>query len=101
MEAVNIRIGRMVFDRADYDEDGDVLYLHIGDPQEAEAEETPEGHFVRFAPGTQRVVGLTILNARYVLDRDHRLVVTIPKDVEQRVETVEAGASELEPALVA
>jgi len=30
MEAVNIHIGPLVFDQADYDHDGDVLYLHRG-----------------------------------------------------------------------
>lgn len=92
MEAVNIKIGPLVFDHADYDGDGDVLYLHIGDPAEAEGEETPEGHVLRFAPGTQRVVGLTVLNARWLLERDGRLQITVP-------ETVEATADELAPAL--
>ena len=94
METVNVRIGPLVFDHADYDPDGDVLYLHIGEPSEGEGEETPEGHVVRFQPGTQRVIGLTVVNARAVLDRDGRLVVTVP-------ETVEASADELAPALTA
>jgi uncharacterized protein YuzE len=94
MEAVNIRIGPLVFDHADYDADGDVLYLHVGQPQPGEGEETPEGHVVRFAPGTQRIVGLTIINARQVLDRDGRLIVTVP-------ETVEATAQDLAAALQA
>ena len=94
MEAVNITIGQLVFDRADYDADGDVLYLHLGPPQPAEGEETPEGHVLRYAPGTQRIVGLTVINARHVLDRDGRLIVTVP-------ETVEASAEELAPALQA
>jgi uncharacterized protein YuzE len=92
MEAVNIHIGPLVFDHADYDADGDVLYLHVGQPQQGEGEETPEGHVVRFAPGTQRIVGLTVINARQVLDRDGRLIVTVP-------ETVEATAEDLAPAL--
>ena len=71
-----------------------MLYLHVGVPAAAEGEETPEGHLVRFAPGTQRVVGLTIVNARAVLDRDGRLIVTVP-------EMVEASADELAPALAA
>jgi len=93
MEAVNVHIGPLIFDNADYDAEGDVLYLHVGDPVEAEGEETPEGHVVRFEPGTQRVVGLTVINARSLLDRDGRLIVTVP-------ETVEASADELAPALV-
>jgi hypothetical protein len=94
MEAVNVRIGTVVFDHADYDADGDVLYLYVGVPREGEGEETPEGHVLRFEPGTQRIVGLTVINARWVLDRDGRLVVTVP-------ETVEASADELAPALAA
>jgi uncharacterized protein YuzE len=91
---VTIRIGPLVFDHADYDADGDVLYLHVGAPQAGEGEETPEGHVLRFASGTQRIVGLTIINAKHVIDRDGRLVVTVP-------ETVEASADELAPALQA
>ena len=94
MEAVNIKIGPLVFDHADYDADGDVLYLHVGIPEPGEGEETPEGHVVRFAPGSQRIVGLTVINARHVLDRDGRLIVTVP-------DTVEASADELAAALQA
>jgi uncharacterized protein YuzE len=94
MEAVNIRIGPLEFHHADYDADGDVLYLHFGQPQPGEGEETPEGHVLRFAPGTQRIVGLTVINARQVLDGDGRLIVTVP-------ETVEATAEDLAPALQA
>jgi hypothetical protein len=94
MEAVSIHIGTLVFDHADYDDAGDVLYLHVGTPQPGEGEETPEGHVIRFAPGTQRIIGLTVINARHVLERDGRLVVTVP-------EIVEATAAELAPALQA
>lgn len=94
MEAVNVQIGPLVFDHADYDAEDDVLYLHVGEPVEAEDEETPEGHVVRFEPGTQRVVGLTVINARSVIDRDGRLIVTVP-------ETVEASADALASALAA
>lgn len=92
MENVNVKIGSLNFDHADYDAAGDVLYLHVGQPQPGEGEETPEGHVLRFAPGTQRVVGLTVINARALLNRDGRLIVTIP-------ETVEASADEIAAAL--
>lgn len=94
MERVNIRIGSLSFDHADYDAESDVLYLHVGAPQEAEGEETPEGHVVRYAPGTSHIVGLTVLGARYVLERDGHLAVTVP-------ETVETTAEQLAPALAA
>lgn len=92
MEAVDIHIGPLVFDHADYDSDGDILYLHRGVPRPAEGEETPEGHVLRFVPGTDQIVGLTIINIRWLLDRDRRLVVTIP-------DRVEVSAAELTPAL--
>jgi len=94
MRPVNIRIGPIAFDHADYDAENDVLYLHIGEPQEGEGEETPEGHVLRFAPGTQRIVGLTVLGAKRILDRDGELRVTIP-------ESVKASADDLAPALAA
>jgi uncharacterized protein YuzE len=94
MERVNIAIGSLSFDRADYDADNDVLYLHIGEPQTGEGEETPEGHVLRFAPGTSQVVGLTVLGARRLLTRDGHLSVTI-------AETIETTADELAPALAA
>ncbi len=52
MEAVNVTIGPLVFDHADYDSESDVLYLHVGAPQDAEGEETPEGQSCasRWAP---------------------------------------------------
>jgi hypothetical protein len=49
---------------------------------------------LRFEPGTQRIVGLTVINARWPLDRDGRLTITIP-------ETVEASADDFAPALAA
>lgn len=49
---------------------------------------------LRFEPGTQRIVGLTVINARWLLDRDGRLPLTIP-------ETVEASADDLAAALAA
>ena len=64
MDAVKIKIGHFTFDHADYDADSDVLYLRVGEPRAAEGEETPEGHLLRFAPGSQDVVGLTLVGAR-------------------------------------
>lgn len=94
MERLTIAIGPVVFDHADYDADSDVLYLHIGEPQEGEGEETPEGHVLRYAPGSQHIVGLTVVNAKWLLDRDGHLTVTIP-------EQVRTSADSLAPALLA
>jgi uncharacterized protein YuzE len=94
MEQVNIRIGPVSFNRAAYDAENDVLYLHVGEPKEAEGEETPEGHVLRFEPGTQRIVGLTVLGAQAILDRDGELRIAIP-------ESVKASADDLAPAFAA
>lgn len=94
MERVNITIGPLSFDHADYDAENDVLYLHAGEPQVGEGEETQEGHVIRYAPGTNQVVGLTVLGAQRILQRDGRLAVTVP-------ETVETSAEDLAPALAA
>jgi uncharacterized protein YuzE len=94
MERVTITIGPLTFDRADYDADSDVLYLHVGEPQAGEGEETQEGHVLRYAPGTSEVVGLTVIGARHTLERDGRLSITVP-------ETIETTAEDLAPALAA
>jgi uncharacterized protein YuzE len=94
MERVNITIGPLSFDHADYDADNDVLYLHVGEPQAGEGDETPEGHVVRYAPGTSRVIGLTVLGARRILDRDGQVAITVP-------ETIETTAEHLASALAA
>lgn len=77
MEQVKIKIGPVTFDHAD----SAVLYL-------------PEGHVPRYAPGTQTIVGLTVLGARRLLDRHGNLTVTIP-------EPIQASADDLAPALAA
>lgn len=94
MENVSIRIGSTAFDHAEYDSEHDILYLHAGEPQEAEGEETPEGHVVRFAPGTKSIVGLTLMSPRFLLKRDGQLSITLPA-------TVAATAEALAPALAA
>jgi hypothetical protein len=80
--SVSIKIGALVFDDTLYDAENDVLYLSVGTPQKGEGEATPEGHVIRYAPGTDRVVGITLLGPRQILERDGRLVVTMPEAVE-------------------
>lgn len=94
MAPATVKIGPLTFDHADYDAEGDVLYLNIGVPAESEGEETPEGHVLHFEPGTQRIVGLTVINARWLLDRDGHVRVTVP-------ETLAASADDLAPGLSA
>jgi len=79
---IALEIGGLAFDQASYDAGGDVLYLHIGAPQAAQGgSQTPEGHVLRYdAEG--RVIGLTIINARFLVERDDELVVTLPQRVQ-------------------
>jgi uncharacterized protein YuzE len=91
---MTVKIGNLTFDNATYDEQGDVLYLHVGDRQAAaDSEETPEGHVLRF-DSKGSIIGLTIINARWLLDRDGEIALTLPEQV--RVES-----ATLEPLLVA
>jgi uncharacterized protein YuzE len=94
MEKVNITIGSVTFDRADYDADNDVLYLSIGEPNGGECEETPEMHVVCYAPGTYDILGLTIFNLRGRIEKDGHLTVTLS-------ETSKTSAEDLAPAFAA
>jgi uncharacterized protein YuzE len=94
MEQIKIKIGPLLFDHVDYDAEHDILYLHVGEPQRGEGEETPEGHVVRYAPDSDRIVGLTMLGPRRLLAHDDRIVVSIPEEVE-------TTADDLAPALAA
>lgn len=82
-EPVNINAAPWTFDRADYDACGDVLYLHSGDPAQAAAfESSMEGHGVRYDQ-QGRVVGLTLVNVRWLLERDGVVTLTLTP---QRIE---------------
>ena len=75
---MTVTVGAIRFDHVDYDRDADVLYLSVGPPAvPADSYGTPEGHNVRYgADGS--VVGLTLVNARWLLERDGEIGVTIP-----------------------
>jgi uncharacterized protein YuzE len=91
---MTVRIGEHEFDDVRYDANGDVLYLSAGTPADADAGDgTPEGHFVRFGEGG-RVVGVTLVNARWLIDRDGKLTVTLPGEG-----ITELDADALAPAL--
>jgi uncharacterized protein YuzE len=91
MAAMNVKIDNLVFDRANYDADGDVLYLARGSTNSAsDAALTPEGHGVRYdADGD--VIGVTIINARRIIDNDGHLTITLPHAV--RVEAGDLAAA--------
>jgi uncharacterized protein YuzE len=78
---MTITIGKIPFDHVEYDADGDVLYLSVGEPREAsQSHGTPEGHNVRYDDHGE-VIGLTLVNAKWLLERDGELQVTIPNRV--------------------
>lgn len=80
MRPASIEIGGYVFDRADYDAEGDVLYLARGDREPAsEAGLSPEGHGVRYG-ANGAVIGVTIINARFILRREGHITITLPHE---------------------
>lgn len=91
---MTIAIGHFVFDNVFYDADVDVLYLHVGDSSTAvDFDESPEGHALRFdADGN--LVGVTILKAKQLIERDGELKITVP-------EVMHVGSEAVAPALIA
>jgi len=88
---MKVKIDDVTFDRANYDADGDVLYLARGTSNvAADAVLTPEGHGIRYGADGQ-VIGVTIINARWLLERDGHLTITLPHSV--RVEAGELAAA--------
>lgn len=60
-----------------YESTGDVLYLSSpDDDKRGAAQETPEGHAVRLSRDGE-VTHMTLINARWLLDRDGELVATL------------------------
>ena len=87
---MSLTIGSVTFDRVSYDRDADVLYLSVGDPASAvDFDESAEGHALRY-DGEGRLVGLTIVGASTLLQRDDEIVVTPPQ---LRVERGELAAA--------
>jgi uncharacterized protein YuzE len=91
MDTMNIKIDDLTFDRGDYDPEGDVLYLGRGDANNgSDAALTPEGHGVRY-DSKGEVIGVTIINARRIIERDGYLTITLPHSV--RVDAGELAAA--------
>jgi uncharacterized protein YuzE len=79
---VTVTIGNLDFGRVRYDGEGDVLYLHRADPKEAVAfDASPEGHHLRFNAAGE-LIGVTIINAKWLLDNEGKIVLTLPKRIE-------------------
>jgi uncharacterized protein YuzE len=81
------------FDQHQYDERGDVLYLSVGAPREpARTIATPEGHAVDY-DDTGAVIGMVLVNVRFLLERDGVLTLSLPPE--------QLAATELAPVLAA
>lgn len=77
--ATTVTIAGIEFDRVVYDREADVLYVHVGDPGTAvDYDATVEGHHTRYGPDGS-LVGLTIVNARWLLEQDGEIVLTLPE----------------------
>jgi uncharacterized protein YuzE len=91
---MTVHVGPYEFDHVSYDNDGDVLYLRRGEQQAAaDTFGTPEGHAVRL-DGDGDVIGITIVNAKWLLERDGKINVTVPS-------LIETNTDELAEALAA
>lgn len=91
MDRMNIKIDGLTFDHGHYDAEGDVLYLSRGETNHAsDAALTPEGHGVRY-DDNGAVIGVTIINAQRITQRDGYLTITLPHSV--RVEADELAAA--------
>jgi uncharacterized protein YuzE len=87
---MTIRVANTDFNRVDYDAEADVLYLASDDPSHAvDFDETPEGHAVRYGSAGE-IVGITIMNARQLLDENGAIRITLPETI---------SAADLRPAL--
>ena len=83
---VSVTIAGIEFHYVDYYAEGDVLYLHVGDPKDdVDWDETAEGDGVSYG-ADGRLLGFTILNARLRLERDGKIEFTLP---EQRIEATD------------
>jgi uncharacterized protein YuzE len=79
---MTVHVGPYEFDHVSYDNDGDVLYLRHGEQREAaETFSTPEGHAVRLDEDKE-VIGITIVNAKWLVERDGTITVTVPSQIE-------------------
>jgi uncharacterized protein YuzE len=80
---VTLRLGHLEFDHVVYDEKADVLYLSVGEPAEAARQEaSPEGHVVRY-DGDGSVIGITLVNAKWLVERDGKIDVTVRVDADK------------------
>ena len=75
---MTVEIGGIEFDNVYYDREGDVLYLWSGKPRRPAFDDaSPEGHYLQFGED-DALIAITIVNARWLLEQDGKIVVTLP-----------------------
>jgi uncharacterized protein YuzE len=76
---MTVTVASITFEHHHYDPRADVLYLTAGDHDgpPAKAFASPEGHEVEYDE-SGRVVAMTLVNVRWLLDRDGELTITWP-----------------------
>lgn len=95
-----LRIGDLEFDFVFYDADVDVLYLSRGKPVAAtETLASSEGHAIRLNDSGE-IIGITVVNAKWLAERDGRIIVSIPES-RAGLESLETSAESLAIALAA
>jgi uncharacterized protein YuzE len=73
---MSITIASIEFDHHAYDERGDLLYVSVGEPRvPAETDAMPEGHAIDF-DADDNVVGMVLVNLRFLVNRDGELRIT-------------------------
>jgi uncharacterized protein YuzE len=79
---MSVTIAGIEFENHEYDAHADVLYLDVkgyeGDPADAYA--TPEGHGIEY-DGSGRVIAMTLVNVKRLIERDGELRITWPEIV--------------------
>ena len=76
---MTVTIAGVEFDHVFYDREADVLYLQVGPPPRTapDFDASPEGHYLRYDE-KGGLMGLTIVNARRILEREGTIVITLP-----------------------
>ncbi|MDO8185675.1 hypothetical protein Q5424_23485 [Conexibacter sp. JD483] len=78
MAVATLHVSTDVLLAGTYEPIGDVLYLSaVDDDKHGRAQETPEGHAVRL-DANGRITHVTVINAKWLLERDGELVATLP-----------------------
>jgi uncharacterized protein YuzE len=97
---MSVQMGSHEFDDVVYDAVGDVLYMHKGKPvAAAKTLASVEGHPVMLNGGGE-IIGITVVNAKWLVERDGRITVTVPEEV-AAPDRLETSAADLAKALAA